>query len=145
MDVIELIKERVIELLEKYDGFKSTMDEAKEWDSLQDIMINARTFTDFVIDVVLAVELSANDVVDEFEGISGSEKRKAAARILDDLIDLPWYLEVIDGPAFEIMLSLIVEMLNKYMGHDWNLNFIREALDSGLSFVQIYKRERGIT
>lgn len=144
MDVIERIQERVDELLDEYNGFKGTLDEAQEWNSLTEIITNIGTLTDFVIDVVLAVELSAREISDEFESITGAEKREAAAQLLDDLLDLPWYLEVIDGPAFELLLSVVVEMLNKYMGHDWNLGFMREALASGLSFIQIFKRERGL-
>lgn len=144
MDVVDRIQVRVDEVLTEYDGFKGKLDEAQEWNSLTEIISNIGTLTDFVIDVVLAVELSAREVADEFESITGAEKREAAAQLLDDLLDLPWYLEVIDGPAFEILLSVVVEMLNKYMGHDWNLDFIREALDSGLSFISIFKRERGL-
>lgn len=144
MEVVDRIKERVNELLKKYNGFKSNIDEVKDWNSFNEIVRNVGILTDFMVDIVMAVELSVYELADEIVDISSAEKRLAAAQFLDSLVNLPWYLEIIDGPAFEIMISIVVEMLNKYMGHDWNLNFMHESLRSGTSFIHIYKRERGI-
>ena len=138
-DVIEKIKERVDELIGEFDGLKDSIDEASEWDSLGEIIANISSITNFVINIVLAVELSVNELAGEIEDITGEEKRKAAVQILDDMLDLPWYLEVIDGPAFEIILSMVVDMLNKYMGNDWNLDFIREIFAKGGSIISLFK------
>lgn len=60
------------------------------------------------IKVVEAVRL----VEKEFKGKSGEEKKKAAIRILDDLIKLPAYLEWADNILLGRLVDLAVEKLN---------------------------------
>lgn len=139
IDVVEKIKNRVDELIEEFDGLKSSIDEVSEWDSLGEIITNIGSITNFIINVVLAVEFSVKELADEIEDITGVEKREAAVQVLDELLDLPWYLEMVDGPAFEIILSIVVDMLNKYMGNDWNLDFVREVFSYGGDIISLFK------
>lgn len=135
-NVVSKLKERVNEFIEEFEGLKSSIDEASEWDTLPEIISNIGNMTSFVINVILAVELSANELMDEVEAVTSGEKLEAAAEVLDELLDLPWYLEVIDGPAFKILISFGVSMLNKYLGNDWDLDAAREALSQGTDFIK---------
>lgn len=142
-EVVQKIKERVDTIFSEFDYLKSSVDELKEWDSVGEILTNMVKITDFVTHVVVAVELSANELIDSVEGltIQNSAKLDAAVEILDNMIKLPVYLEILDGPAIRILLSQSVTYLNKYLGHTWNLDFAREAFSQGVDYISYVQKK----
>jgi hypothetical protein len=52
-------------------------------------------------------------------GVSGQDKRDAVVKIIDDLIKLPFYLELLDGLVIGIIIDRIISALNKKFGHSW--------------------------
>lgn len=62
--------------------------------------------------------------VEEFSaqagGLSGEEKKDVLVKFLDELIDLPWYLEKFDGPAIDWLIDYAVAGLNKLLGKKWS-------------------------
>lgn len=43
------------------------------------------------------------------------ETKKALVKMLDDLIDLPWYLEPLDAPGFNMLIGFIDKYGDKYI------------------------------
>ena len=140
--VIKKIQNRVDELIKKFNGLKASVDEASEWSSLKDVIVNASSLVTFTTDIVLAVEISAKEVANEFGFVvSGNDKLKAAAKTIDSVLRLPWYLEIIDGFIIEIVLSFAVSVLNKYIGNDWDLDFAKEIFLYGGDFISLFKQK----
>lgn len=53
----------------------------------------------------------------------GEAKLSVAAQYLDDLVKLPWWLELFDKMIFRFILSITVSFLNNKLGHVWNNNW----------------------
>lgn len=68
---------------------------------------------------VKVVELLVLDIA-EIDAVEGREKRDALVKFLDDAIDVPWYLESVDGPIIGIVIDATVAFLNAFFQtHDW--------------------------
>lgn len=135
------IKEKVIYIIEDAKLVKESIDEISEWNSLTEIVDNIVLITDFVTDLILAIEIAVNDLSEDLEGIKSGDKLDAAVSILDDAIELKWYLEIIDEAAFKMLISSTVSMMNKWFGNDWNLDFAKEALTTGKDYIQLLKEK----
>lgn len=57
--------------------------------------------------------------------LTGQEKEDLAVQVADDAVKLPFYAELVDGPAFRIIIKIIVKWFNAKMG----------ATASGVSFL----------
>ena len=53
----------------------------------------------------------------ELKGKSGTEKKAAVVKRLDDLIKLPFYLEWVDDIVLSWIVDAACEKLNKFAGH----------------------------
>jgi hypothetical protein len=135
------IKEKVEVIIKDAIIVKNSMDELKEWDSLTEIVDNIVLATDFVTDLILAIEIAVDDLSDDLEGLKSGDKLDAAVSILDDVIELPWYLEIIDEAGFKMLISTIVSMMNKWFGNNWDLDFAKEALATGKDYIQLFKEK----
>lgn len=51
-------------------------------------------------------------------GSTGAEKKRYVVECIDNAIDLPWYLEALDGPAIGVLVDVICEKLNILTDHD---------------------------
>lgn len=51
--------------------------------------------------------------------MSSSDKLDLAAKVADDYIKLPFYVELFDRPIFRILIEAVVNTLNKYTGKNW--------------------------
>jgi len=58
-------------------------------------------------------------VFDALSGLSEAEIIDGLAEILDDLVPLPFYLELVDGPAFRAILQVVFSFLKKIFGDNW--------------------------
>lgn len=62
-------------------------------------------------------------VAAEAKGVlSSKEKRDAVVDFLDDVIKLPFYLELLDGPVLKIMVDMVIGALNDKLGHLWGVD-----------------------
>jgi len=66
---------------------------------------------------IVVVERLALDLADM--KISGSEKKKALVKFLDDAVDVPFWLEPIDGMIIGIAIDAAVGALNVTLGRQW--------------------------
>ena len=132
---IELIAEKAKELLSQAKENFESMNELKEWDSLGEIITNVGKISAFLTNLVGAVEVATNDLEGTLEDLTSEDKLKAAAVVLDELIELPWFVEKVDGFVFEMLISVCVDWLNKAMKGNWNLDKIRDALAKGKDFL----------
>ena len=53
----------------------------------------------------------------ELHGKTGAEKRAAVVKKLDDLIQLPCYLEWVDDIMLGVLVDNAVKVMNNYAGH----------------------------
>lgn len=114
-DKIKEIVERVKQIGSNFPILLEQMNEAKEWNSFYKIRDNITKIIDLITNVVVIIELTSR----EMGGLSSEEKRKAAVQYLDEMIKLPWFFEVVDGPAIDLILSIVVDFLNRSLGHEW--------------------------
>lgn len=66
---------------------------------------------------IVVVEHLAADLGDL--GVPGSEKKEALVKFLDDSVDVPFYLEPVDGLIMGIAIDAFVGWLNLTKGHAW--------------------------
>jgi hypothetical protein len=132
---VEVIKEKTKELLEEGKNLFETMDSFSDWNSLSEIITNFSTISKFINNLVLAVEIAVDDASDDIEELKSEEKVEAAAELMDDMIQLPFFLESIDKKVFSLMISMAVEGLNVKFGKEWNLDVARKAVKEGKEFV----------
>lgn len=63
-------------------------------------------------DVALAAVHCAERIVVEGRELSAPQKHAACVQALDDILRLPWYLEPLDGPVLDMVVSTAVAGLN---------------------------------
>lgn len=129
------IKEKAKELIVESKELYKSMDELKEWDSLGEIVNNISKLHEFLEKIVFTVELATKSLESDLKGIQSGDKLDAAVGLLDDLIKLPWYLEVVDEIAFKLLISLVVDQINKRIGKDWDLDKIERVIKLGEQYI----------
>ncbi len=132
---VDILKERATTLLREGKGVLEQMNEISEWGSLGDMIKNVSTLSAYVQNVVMAVEVTTSEAIDDIEDLKSEDKLEAAAVIIDDAIKLPWWLEKIDGPIINLVISLAVDYINKKYGNEWNLDAARDAIKNGTEMV----------
>lgn len=63
-------------------------------------------------EVALKVVHCAEMLVVEGQQLSAPQKHAACVAALDDILRLPWYLEPLDGPAIDLVVSTAVAAMN---------------------------------
>ena len=132
---VDVIKEKVEAIIVDVKGIKEQVDEAAEWNSFGKVIGNIRKLYNLMMDIILAVELVANDAVDDLEDLKSADKLEAAVQILDDALKFPFWIEVVDAHIFRLAVSVGVEALNRKFGNEWNLDVVREAIEKGMSLI----------
>ncbi|MBR2208651.1 MAG: hypothetical protein IJ859_07595, partial [Synergistaceae bacterium] len=69
----------------------------------------------------------------ELKGKSGTEKKAAVIKKLDDLIKLPFYLEWVDDIVLSWIVDAACERLNKFAGHKFANIILDEAQEEKLA------------
>lgn len=69
--------------------------------------------------LVLLIRTVEQIVADAGAVAAGKEKLDAVVKILDDIIQLPFYIEWLDDNIIRIVITQIVSFLNKKFGTDW--------------------------
>ncbi len=132
---VENLKAKTQELLEEGKNTFKEMDEFSEWNSLGEIVVNMGKISSFINKLVMAVEIAANDAFDDAEGFKSEDKVEAAAQLMDDMIELPFFLEAIDKKVFSLMISMAVEGLNTRFGHEWDMSVLRKSVKNSVDVV----------
>jgi len=73
--------------------------------------------------IIEAVKIAEKMVIDLGEIGAGSEKKEAVKAWIDKCVDLPFYLEMLDGIVAGIMIDAVVTYYNAKFGRQW-LNWI---------------------
>ena len=113
MNNVEKIKKEVLQIIDETEDIGKKIEEAKSWSSLSDIIANISSFTSLLFGIIDSIEMATENIFNELKSLKSEEKRKTAVAILDDLIKLPWYLEFFDGPILEVIISVLVDVVNK--------------------------------
>ena len=66
-----------------------------------------------------AIRVAEKVVYEAGETAKGKDKLDAVVGFLDGVIRVPWYLEMFDGPAIKLVVTLVVSGLNELFGKDW--------------------------
>lgn len=127
MAFVEIDKDKILEELKKteYEEIVNAVNEFKQkkefnplkWDEFKTTIVLLGNILEKVIITVEKVAKSLTDIA------SGQAKLEAAVEFIDDVVKLPWYLELIDKPFLKLIISLLVDQLNKRLGHTWDSPF----------------------
>ena len=67
----------------------------------------------------LAIDVVEKLVYDAEEVGKGGAKRDAVVTWVDDIVELPFYLEMLDGPVIKASITAIVTVRNIRYGKNW--------------------------
>jgi len=119
-DITEVVR-HANTLLTDGKNVLESMNELREWNSFEEIVANMGNLNRFFLKVVSAVEFVSSDAYEDLEGVvEGNDKLDAVVEILDELIKLPFYLEMFDGMAIRMAISMTVQTINRVLGNKWD-------------------------
>jgi hypothetical protein len=134
----EEFMERGKQLVSNSKSLIASMDELQEWNSVKEIMDNFSAIQKFAQNVVLVVEITSYEIE---HTLKSEDKLKAASKVIDEYLKLPWYMEFFDGMVIHSLLKGAVYFINKAFGKDWDLQVARDALQSGQDFFDAMKEK----
>ena len=141
-EIIKALLCRVERMLDSSLVLKESMDDIHEWNTPAEIIVHIVDILDFIINLILVIELSTNEMIDSFFDIKSSEKLTVAVEIIDRIIILPWYLELVDGFIFRILISIVVSLMNKWFGNSWDMVIAKTVIYNGGDYIEQVKRSR---
>jgi len=133
----DTVTKKVQEIIGNYKHLKEQVNEISDWDSLSEIIRNISTIHDFIRNLIGVVEIAAL----ELTNVKSDDKLNAAVVVLDKTLKLPIWLEFVDGIALKIILSLIVDVVNKEYGHKWYVDLMKKALDEGFNIFDLFDKK----
>lgn len=119
--VTETIVKEALKVVKNTKVLIKEIDEINEWNSYSKALMNIGKFVSFVEGIVITVENVFHAVKKEITYDSGAVKLDAAVEIIDDMISLPLWLELVDEYIIKIVISIVVHYINDKYGHDWKL------------------------
>ena len=138
MDMVKLLQDRLVILAEDYKVTKDKMDEISEWNSLAEVRANTIEIKEFIQRLVILMEAISTDVTGEIGAVVMSkDKRNAVVNAIDDMIKLPWFLEMFDGPAIGIVVDGICTALNTVFGNNWNVEDIKKQIAKNKDILKL--------
>ena len=108
--MIDLL-ERARALAAEGKEIAATMDDLREWNSMQEVYDNFGALHKFVKDVVLLVEQAAGEIATT---VQSDDKLNVAVTLIDSAIKLPFFLEWADGPVIKLLIKQAVAYLNDH-------------------------------
>lgn len=106
----EEIKQLTLELFEEFD----------------DIKIRLGRIGKFNIDAVkeaYAIIMEVIQIIEEYsenvQQLSSEDKKAVAVEMLNDIIDIPWIPEFVEGALIGWSIDLVIEVFNKIGGNKW--------------------------
>ena len=110
--IIDLINEEIAEIKSEMQAV-----ELKPWQGIANIKYNFVIFTNAVFKIIVIV----NEAVQALEDpeIKQDDIFDAVTKILNDLIDVPWVPEFVEGKAIHMVLVKCDNIIDKYLGDDW--------------------------
>lgn len=119
--IVEMIVDKATKIIDDSKELKEEIDEIREWNSFSKIVQNISKIVKFFESVAISVENVYVEIKDDFAGSSGADKLEAAAIIIDEIVELPIWLELIDKYIIKIVISTVVHYLNERYGREWLL------------------------
>ena len=108
-------------LVSEVMNFKDERLKISSWDSINEITGGFRELRQFVARAVALVEAASDGV----EGLKNKEKKKAAVRLVDEMIKLPWLLERFDHIPIGFAIDWLVDEFNEKIGKDWRTKLVQ--------------------
>ena len=68
-----------------------------------------------IADVIVFIE----SISRETRALSGKQRRDAAVRALNQVINIPILPEALEKRLFGVLVDAVVQTLNRFLGHDW--------------------------
>lgn len=125
---VKVLTKRVKKIISEARIVFDQMDEAKEWDTMGEVLRNINLLYEFAKNVIMAVEIAATELSRSFGQFTSADKLEAAAQMLDDWIRLPFFMEPFDKHIFRMLLSVIVTQLNEWVGKKWDVQLMWKAI-----------------
>jgi hypothetical protein len=122
-NIITTIVEKAKIIIESSKELKEQIDELSEWNGYGKVLNNIALIVSFVESVTITVENIYDEIKESFgDGTSSETKLEAAAATIDELLDFPIWLEIVDKYIIKIVISMVVHYLNERYGHEWLLD-----------------------
>lgn len=133
---VDKIKSKAIELFDTGKALKEKMDQFEEWDSLQEFNENVTEAKLFFLEVILAIEEAVENLNKDIVDIKSGDKLAAAVEVIDERIELPWYLESFDGALIEMGINAGVKYLNDKFGENWDLDAVKKYIEDAKKLAE---------
>lgn len=138
MDMVKLLQEKLVVLVQDYKITKEKMDEFSEWNSLEELRSNVVEIKEFIQRVVIIMEAVSTDITTEMGAVvTSKDKRNAVVKAIDEMIKLPWFLELFDAPAIGIIVDGTCMALNTIFGNNWNVDEVKAKIVSNNDILKL--------
>ena len=138
MDMVKLLQDKLVILVEDYKVTKDKMDEMSEWNSLSEVRANIIEIKEFIQRLVILMEAISTDITGEIGTVVASkDKRNAVVNAIDEMINLPWFLEMFDGLAIGIIVDGVCTALNTVFGNDWNVEEVKKQIAKNKDILKL--------
>ncbi len=68
-----------------------------------------------IVEVVQTIEVYSDSV----RTLTGEDKKAVAVEMLNDIVDIPFIPEFVEGALIGWSIDLVIMLFNKYIGQDW--------------------------
>lgn len=106
----EEIKQLTLELFDDFEDIKIRLGRIGKFNA--EAVAEAYSI---IVEVIETVEEYSNNV----QTLSGEDKKAVAVEMLNDIIDIPWVPEFVEGSLIGWSVDLVVMLFNKYIGKSW--------------------------
>jgi len=137
-EIFEDFMDKGKEIFKDSKALVESIDEIQEWNSVKEIKENFSTIQRFAMNIVLVVEIATFEMA---QTLKNEDKLKAASKVIDEYIKLPWYLEFFDRLVIHSLLKGAVYFINKAFGKKWDLEVARKSLQSGQDFFDAMREK----
>ena len=105
------LKNLIIDVAGDIPDIVSQMDEAKEWNSIKEVLENINTVGSLVQELVIIGKLG-REVMTDIE-LDDKELINIIADIINEKVDLPWVPEGIENLLFKFGVGMVMKTLDK--------------------------------
>lgn len=106
----EQIEQLTLELFEDFEDIKIRLGRIGDFnpDAVKECY-------EIIVEVIQIIEEYSNNV----QQLTGEEKKEVAVKMLNDIVDIPWVPDFVEGALIGWSIDLIVTLFNKYIGQEW--------------------------
>ncbi len=108
---LKKLKDLIMDVAADIPGIVEQMDEAKEWNSIEEILANINTIGGLVQELVVIGKLG-REVMTDID-LADDELITVIAEIVNDKVDLPWVPEGLEEKLFKLGVGMVMKTLDR--------------------------------